>query len=533
MADILQSLDPVRFTSEIVTKSLPAYLTSLPIPKSAGDLLSLSLSDVYDLFPLIIVILSPLILVQFLKKVAEAHDSEKCNTGILQFSGFFYQGDGPLMAVPFLLGFVPGAICMLATHLTGKWSWATFIAGYVLVPVVDLFIGEDSYNPTQEDEDKLKNNIWFRVITWMYTPSYIVTILYGCYVVQTRPEMSNWEFWGISVGTGIAGGFGIGCVHEIIHRPHFADLFHGIVACVFANYGHFWIEHLWGHHKNVATELDPASSAKGDNLYTFLARDMWYSFWEAVDIEKKICKKEGKSVLQNRILQAYICSALICYAIFSQFGTRALYFHLIQGFVTAIHIENANFIEHYGLRRRKMEDGKHERPGWFHAWDTADRFTNWILFKIQRHPDHHVNACRPYQILRTLPQSPHYPTGYAGMFVLSWFPPLWWAVMDPLVEHAYENRAKMEAMGIAASAFPSGSNNISSFFCREGEGFFSPGSSPYSTGAKFYTNMDGEMQGKKKDNNKEDFHGPEWQAPGINVNKADPRQQGEQAKKTK
>ena len=45
----------------------------------------------------------------------------------------------------------------------------------------------------------------------------------------------------------------------------------------------------------MATELDPASSAKGDNLYTFLARDMWYSFWEAWDIEWKILKREGKS----------------------------------------------------------------------------------------------------------------------------------------------------------------------------------------------------------------------------------------------
>ena len=61
----------------------------------------------------------------------------------------------------------------------------------------------------------------------------------------------------------------------------------------------------------------------------------------------------------------------------------------------------------------------YERPGWFHAWDTADRLTNWMLFKIQRHPDHHTNAGRPYQILRTFAQSPTMPTGYAGMVRIS------------------------------------------------------------------------------------------------------------------
>ena len=146
--------------------------------------------------------------------------------------------------------------------------------------------------------------------------------------------------------------------------------------------------------------------------------------------------------------------------------------------------------------RRRIVQGKfdadgepvYERPGWFHAWDTAERLTNYMLFKIQRHPDHHTNAGRPYQILRTFPDSPTLPTGYAGMFVLSWFPPLYWAVMDPLVERAYIQRELLESKGIAASAFPKGSNNISSFFKREGEGFFETGSSPY--GEKIFYGSD-------------------------------------------
>merc|ERR1711879_702326 len=72
----------------------------------------------------------------------------------------------------------------------------------------------------------------------------------------------------------------------------------------------------------------------------------------------------------------------------------------------------------------------YEVVGWLHSWDTPEFLTNYMLFKIQRHPDHHTNAARPYQILRTFKDAPALPTGYAGCIVLSWFPPLWRYVMD-------------------------------------------------------------------------------------------------------
>merc|ERR1711871_357903 len=88
--------------------------------------------------------------------------------------------------------------------------------------------------------------------------------------------------------------------------------------------------------------------------------------------------------------------------------------------------------------------------------------------------------------------SPTMPTGYAGMFVLSWFPPLFSAIMDPLVENAYRQREIMERRGVAASAFPKGSNNMSSFFKKEGEGFFENGSSPYESGDFYESDLKSE-----------------------------------------
>jgi hypothetical protein len=65
-----------------------------------------------------------------------------------------------------------------------------------------------------------------------------------------------------------------------------------------------------------------------------------------------------------------------------------------------------------------------------------------MLFKIERHPDQHVNADCPYQILRTYKESPTYPTDYAGMFVLSWFPPIFQMVMSPIALKANDDYKK-------------------------------------------------------------------------------------------
>ena len=482
--------DPLPYISAAVL-SVPKYLNGLPIPKSLGDVTQLGLDDWYSLLPLIIFLASPLILLRLIQKIGQAHDLDKNSEGWFQFNKFFYQyPSSPIAAAPFLLGLAPGVTAVFGATRGGSWTWLTAVVGYVLVPIVDLVLGEDSYNPTEEQSLKLKDNIWFRVILWIYPVTYIGTILVAANVISTG-DLSVFEQVGIAVSIGIAGGFGIGCVHESIHRPSKIELGGGIIATIFANYSHFWIEHLWGHHKRVATDEDPASSNIGDNIYTFWPRVIWKSFASALDIEAQFLKRKKLGILSHRILQGYTASAIIAYAFYHFYGTQTLVFYLAQGFIVALHIENANFIEHYGLRRRVLEgvtepNGEpiYERPGWFHAWDTADRLTNWMLFKIQRHPDHHTNAGRPYQILRTFAQSPTMPTGYAGMFVLSWFPPLYSAIMDPLVARAYRQRAVMEAKGVDASAFPSGSNNMSSLWKTEGEGYYEAGSSPYDNAEK-------------------------------------------------
>lgn len=327
--------------------------------------------------------------------------------------------------------YIPSLFVVAGVYLGGNWNWLAFFAGWVVIPVLDLALGSDAYNLSSEEEPLFRASFWFRFVTWWHFPIQVALVTFV--LLHIAHTHLNWfAYIGLLLSVGTVQGFGIGCVHELIHRPQFIDLSLGIVSLVYSTYGHFWIEHLWSHHRNVATRLDPATSEIGETVYQFLPKVFWKSWVEANEIEARIQRQQGNAPygLQNRIVQAYLLSAAIAIFYGITIGWHVVPFFVLQGWVAAAVVENTNYIEHYGLRRKELSNGEFEPVGWFHSWDTGAVFTNTVLFKIQRHPDHHTNAGRPYQILRNIPEAPKLPTGYAGMIALSWFPPLFFSVMD-------------------------------------------------------------------------------------------------------
>ena len=106
-------------------------------------------------------------------------------------------------------------------------------------------------------------------------------------------------------------------------------------------------------------------------------------------------------------------------------------------------LETVNYLEHYGLARRRNADGRYERTNHTHSWNSNYLLTNMLLFQLQRHSDHHEYPARRYQVLRHFDDSPQLPAGYATMMVLAWIPPLWRKVMDPRVRAYYQDSPEL------------------------------------------------------------------------------------------
>jgi alkane 1-monooxygenase len=149
-------------------------------------------------------------------------------------------------------------------------------------------------------------------------------------------------------------------------------------------------------------------------------------------LETTRLKRDGRAVvsLHNEILQPALITLLLWSALTLWLGPQILAFLVVASFWSNFQLTSANYIEHYGLLRQERAPGKYEACQPHHSWNSNHIFSNWALFHLQRHSDHHAHPLRRYQSLRHFDNLPRLPSGYFGMFTVAYIPPLWRWVMD-------------------------------------------------------------------------------------------------------
>jgi alkane 1-monooxygenase len=148
------------------------------------------------------------------------------------------------------------------------------------------------------------------------------------------------------------------------------------------------------------------------------------------------------------VLAAVIFSGLI----WRVYGTQAFVLYMVTAFGAIAYLEAINYIEHYGLRREKKDNGEYEKVSIKHSWNSPHRISNYLLFKLQRHSDHHENSLKPYQTLESLEDSPQLSHGYSLTIIMALFPSVWFAVMDPLVDEYSKLKTGMIDSEVRAKA---------------------------------------------------------------------------------
>jgi alkane 1-monooxygenase len=200
-------------------------------------------------------------------------------------------------------------------------------------------------------------------------------------------------------------------------------------------YPGFKIEHVRGHHVDIGTPKDNTTARFGQTIYAYLALAFGTNFRKAWRFERERLAALGLPALhwRNELVWWYALCALFALAIGAAFGWAAVGFFVAQAVFGIALLEVVNYIEHYGLERKRLPDGRYEPVSFMHSWNSDALLTNLFLFHLQRHADHHRYARRPYQILRSIPEAPQLPSGYAGMIVVALVPPLWFRIMNPRV----------------------------------------------------------------------------------------------------
>jgi len=341
-----------------------------------------------------------------------------------------------LRDLKYLLAYIIPLSAVVSIQGSGWQTWLTVIIAFGIIPVLEVIMGINTTNLTTEEVEIKKSKVFFDVLLYLN-----IFFVYGClfllaYHLNTR-SFSAIEITGLIFSTGILlGSSGINVAHELGHKTGTLPQLAAKILLLPNLYMHFVIEHNFGHHKHVGTPEDPATSRYGEWLFPFWVRSVTGGFISAWHIEKSRLKKMGHPTLsiRNQMLQFILIEVLYLVLMALIFGIFIMAIMLSCAIVGVLLLETINYIEHYGLVRRKQENGRYENVETFHSWNSDHEVGRILLYELTRHADHHWKAGKKYQILDHRAESPQLPFGYPTSILIALIPPLWFRIMNPLVK---------------------------------------------------------------------------------------------------
>lgn len=340
-----------------------------------------------------------------------------------------------LMSVAVWKYLAPASIYVLAFvsfTQTGWLVWTPMLFAWVLIPLTELWLPPDPQNMDAAEESLAKVDPRYDYALYFFVLLQFVALGYFLYSMKDV-GLNYWDIAGRVCSMGLlCGTFGINIGHELGHRVNRFEQFLAKASLMTSLYMHFFIEHNKGHHKNVATPNDPSSARYNEWVYLFYFRTIIFSYLSAWHIANDDLRKKGVSIwsFHNEMLQVHLIQAAFLALIYWVTSATVLGYFLAAALIGILLLETVNYIEHYGLTRKRTASGNYERTLPHHSWNSNHVLGRLMLFELSRHSDHHYLASRKYQILRHHEEAPQLPTGYPGSIILSLVPPLWCWIMN-------------------------------------------------------------------------------------------------------
>ena len=271
-----------------------------------------------------------------------------------------------------------------------------------------------------------------------------IGIVYSRESINTLDSISLVALSGLFIGT-----MGTVSGHELVHRKKDKfDLFMGNWLLAMSWDCAFAVEHVYGHHKNVGLDIDPATAKRGENIYAFIIRAIVKEQKDAWLIELDQLKRRDMSVLSlnNRMIFGYLRSIIITAISFLVGGIGGMLIFLLCAFVAKSLLEVINYSEHYGLVR---VPGEIVQPR--HSWNSNSTMSSIYLYNVTRHSSHHEKANLKYWELRSYEGAPMMPQGYLTMLYLAIFAPYFFHRMMAKKLIEWDNKYATEKEKILAS----------------------------------------------------------------------------------
>ncbi|MDA8591459.1 alkane 1-monooxygenase [Flavobacteriaceae bacterium] len=317
----------------------------------------------------------------------------------------------------------------------GLGTYSAVIYAFVVLPFLDLLTGQDSNNFSKDEALNKKNKWIFDLMLYLNVPIVFGLLFLAFSKIQTN-DYAIYELIGMGLSAGILlATNAINVAHELGHRKPYFERFMSKLLYMPCLYMHFYIEHNFGHHLHVATAEDGATAKYNQTVYSFWITSVSKQYLDAWKRQIHLLKTNNSLfiTIKNDMLWYHFIQPLYLFMVYYFFSFEVVMFAFAIGVISFLFLESINYIEHYGLKRFKTPSGRYERVQPHHSWNSNFNVGRIVLYELTRHSDHHYMASKKYQILNSYKQSPTLPLGYPASLLLSFIPPLWFKIINPLV----------------------------------------------------------------------------------------------------
>ena len=334
----------------------------------------------------------------------------------------------------YLMSYSIALFAFIGISLGGFYNYLAVIFTFVFIPVLEIIVRKSNEKYTDEEKKNRNLDPFFDLLLYLNIP-----IVFGIFFFSLEKlalASSVYDIIGIILSASIVMATnGINVGHELGHRKSLIARTCSKLLYLPCQYMHFYIEHNFGHHINVATPEDPATARYKQTVYSFWITSVIRTYVSAWEIQLKLLKVSKRSFfsIKNDMVFYTLFQLLFLVFIYYNFGLYLTLLSIVMSVVSFLFLETINYVEHYGLLRKKEPSGRYERVKPHHSWNSNHTIGRIVLYELTRHSDHHFKSSKKYQVLESLDECPHLPHGYPTSILLSLIPPLWFSIMNPLV----------------------------------------------------------------------------------------------------
>ena len=336
----------------------------------------------------------------------------------------------------YLMSYSIALMAFIGISLGGFYNYLAVVFTFIFIPILEIIVKKSDEEYTEEEKKSRLLDPFFDLLLYLNIPIVFGIFFFSLDKLAFTSSLS--DIIGIILSASIVMATnGINVGHELGHRKSIIARTCAKLLYLPCQYMHFYIEHNFGHHINVATPEDPATARYKQTLYSFWITSVVRTYVSAWEIQLKLLKVSKRNFFS-------IKNDMFCYTLFQttflafvyyNFGLYLTLLSILMSVISFLFLETINYVEHYGLLRKKEPSGRYERVKPHHSWNSNHTIGRIVLYELTRHSDHHFKSSKKYQVLESLDDCPHLPYGYPTSILLSFIPPLWFSIMNPLVKN--------------------------------------------------------------------------------------------------